>query len=333
VLGWIAARILLPRLAQLFTKSSTQVDDIILGALRPHVPVWFALLGLFLGARYPLAGTEVLTWVDRAIEGGFILSVTLAIAAALNGLLSRSAQRWGDASASSSLVQNALRIVVISLGVLVIAGNMGIAITPVLTALGVGSLAVALALQPTLANLFAGFQITLARKIRIGDYIELESGEKGFVVDIDWRTTQLRELPNNLIMIPNSKLAELIVRNYSLPEDEQSVIVGVGVSYESDLAQVEEVTIDVARKTLKDVTGAAAEFDPFIRYNNLGDSSIDFSVILRVRTFSDRFLVAHEFIKRLHKRYNAEGIEIPFPQRVVTFTNAGAATPGGGEPA
>jgi small-conductance mechanosensitive channel len=321
LLGWIVSRVLLPQVGRLFSKTRTQIDDIILAALRPHVPLWFLLLGIVLGTRHIMGEWRFIAWIDRAATALFILSMTLAIASVLASLLASSAKSWGDGTQSSSLVQNAIRIAVISLGLLVIASNMGIAITPIITALGVGSLAVALALQPTLSNLFAGFQITLARKVRIGDYIELESGEKGYVEDIDWRTTQIRELPNNLIVVPNAKLADLIVRNFSLPVDEQSVIIPVGVSYNSDLAFVEEVTIDVARNTLKEVSGGVVEFEPFIRYREFGDSSINFSMILRVRAFADRFAVKHEFIKRLHARYAREGIEIPFPQRVVTFVN------------
>jgi small-conductance mechanosensitive channel len=322
IAGWIFARLILPRVAQLFSKTSTHVDDIILAALRPHVPIWFLLLGLVFGLQYVMGDWEFMSWVHRAATAAFILSVTIALASVISGLLAESAKTWGDGSQSSSLVQNAVRIVVITLGLLVIASNVGLAITPIITALGVGSLAVALALQPTLSNLFAGFQITLGRKVRIGDYIELESGEKGYVEDIDWRTTQIRELPNNLIVVPNAKLADLIVRNFSLPVDEQSVIIDVGVSYNSDLEAVEKITIDVAKETLRAVTGGVVEFEPFTRYKEFGDSSINFSVILRVRTFADRFLVTHEFMKRLHARYAKEGIEIPFPQRVVTFTNA-----------
>jgi small-conductance mechanosensitive channel len=93
----------------------------------------------------------------------------------------------------------------------------------------------------------------------------------------------------------------------------------VGVSYGSDLAKVEAVTIDVAKDVLRSVQGGVGEFEPFIRYHTFGDSSINFSVILRVQQFADRYLVSHEFVKRLHRRYAAEGIEIPFPQRVITM--------------
>lgn len=321
IVGWLCGRLVLPLIGKAFSRTSTQVDDIVLAAVRPHVSLWFLLLGIVLGARHIMGDWAYIGWVDKSATALFILSVTLAISTAAVGLLAASSRTWGEGTHSTSLIQNAIRIIVIALGLLVIASNLGIAITPIITALGVGSLAVALALQPTLSNLFAGFQITLAQKVRVGDYIELETGEKGYVEDIDWRTTQIRELPNNLIVVPNAKLADLIVRNFSLPIDEQSVIVGVGVSYNSDLARVEKVTIDVARETLMSVDGGVVEFEPFTRYNEFGDSSINFSVILRVRTFVDRYLVTHEFVKRLHARYAKEGIEIPFPQRVVTFAS------------
>jgi small-conductance mechanosensitive channel len=333
VLGWALARILLPHIAHLLSRTSTRIDDVILAALRPHVPLWFLLIGLVLGLRHVMGPWEFMGWAYKIATALFILSMTVAIASVLTGLLTVSAKTWGDASHSSSLVQNAIRIVVISLGLLVIAGNMGIAITPIITALGVGSLAVALALQPTLSNLFAGFQISLTRMVRIGDYVELETGQTGYVEDIDWRATHIRELPNNRYIVPNAKLADLIVRNYSLPENEQSVTVPVGVSYDSDLERVERVTIEVAKESMKEVQGAAAGFEPFIRYTQFGDSAIQFSVILRVQSFADRFPITHDFIKRLHGRYAKERIEIPFPQRVVTFVNPPGTAPDAGDAA
>ena len=105
---------------------------------------------------------------------------------------------------------------------------------------------------------------------------------------------------------------------------EQAALVQVGVSYGSDLAHVERVTIETAREVLSDTAGGVATFDPFIRYHTFGDSSINFTVILRVKEFTDRYLVTHEFIKMVKARFDAEGIEIPFPQRVLHGHMAGA---------
>jgi small-conductance mechanosensitive channel len=198
---------------------------------------------------------------------------------------------------------------------------MGISITPLITALGVGGLAVALALQPTLSNLFAGVQIIISKQLEPGDWVETDSGAKGYVVDVSWRNTTIRELPNNLIIVPNSILANSVITNFSRPQKKMSVVIEVGVSYDSDLARVERVTIEVAKKVVKEVQGGEAEFEPILRYHTFSDFSINFSVILRVKEYINKYLVRHEFIKALHKRYNEEGIEIPFPIRTVHMRN------------
>ncbi|CAD7782745.1 MAG: Small-conductance mechanosensitive channel [Candidatus Methanoperedenaceae archaeon GB50] len=178
-------------------------------------------------------------------------------------------------------------------------------------------MAVALALQDTLANLFAGLHIVATKKVRPGDYIKIETGEEGYVTDITWRDTTIRQLPNNIVIIPNSKLASAIVTNYYFPERELAVLVQVGVSYDSDLEKVEKVTIEVAKEVMQEVSGGVPEFNPFIRYHTFDDFSINFTVILRAKEFVDQYLVKHEFVKRLKKRYDQEGIEIPFPIRTV----------------
>jgi len=124
-------------------------------------------------------------------------------------------------------------------------------------------------------------------------------------------------LPNNIVIIPNSKLGQSVLTNYYMPETEMAVLVQVGVHYQSDLKHVEKVTIEVGEETLKEVQGGVAGFKPFIRYHTFDDFSINFTVILRCKEFVDNYLIKHEFIKRLHARYNKEGIVIPFPIRDV----------------
>jgi small-conductance mechanosensitive channel len=203
------------------------------------------------------------------------------------------------------------------LGLLVVLNGIGLSITPMLTALGVGGLAVALALQEPLANFFAGLFITLAGQIRVGDYVKLDSGQEGYVVDFSWRSTRLRMLANNLVVVPNAKLAQSIVVNHHLPSQDLAVLVEVGVDYASDLRQVERVVIEVGRRVMAEVPGGVPDFEPFIRYHTFADSSINFTVILRAKEFVDQYLIKHEFVKRLHTRFNDEGIVIPFPIRTI----------------
>lgn len=136
-------------------------------------------------------------------------------------------------------------------------------------------------------------------------------------MDITWRNTIIRAIQNNLIIIPNSKLSSAIITNYNFPENELSVIIQVGVSYDSDLDVVEKLTIDTAKEVMQLFEGGIKNFEPFIRYHTFSDSSINFSVILRGFEFENQFLLKHEFIKALQKKYKLNSIEIPFPIRTV----------------
>jgi small-conductance mechanosensitive channel len=213
----------------------------------------------------------------------------------------------------------AVKTIFTAVGAMIILDNLGISITPILTTLGIGSLAVAIALQDTLGNFFAGLYIRADRFIEIGQYVRIETGDEGYVHHIGWRSTRIRMLPNNMVIVPNNKIVQSIITNYYMPDPELAVLVQVGVHYNSDLKKVEKVTSEVAKEVLQTVPGGVTSFDPFIRYHTFADSSINFTVILRAREFTDNFLIKHEFIKRLQARYREEGITIPFPIRTIDF--------------
>jgi small-conductance mechanosensitive channel len=181
----------------------------------------------------------------------------------------------------------------------------------------VGGLATALALQPTLSNLFSGIQILASRAIKPGDFIRLGTGEEGFVQDISWRIATIRTPGNNLVLVPNAKLADAVVTNFNAIDSELALVVAVSVAYGSDWDQVERVTLGVARDVLQQVQGGVESFEPLVRYSALGDSAVQFNVILRVKEWGDQGLIRHEFLRRLLIAYAQEKIEIPFPQRVL----------------
>ena len=315
--GLIANRLVWRRLATLARRTDRRWDDAIVAEIEKRVPLWSLLLGTYLAAGFWTLSPNVRTALSGALFVLTIGSVTFLCASLLAGFARQYGQTVQDALPVTTLTENVVRIAVMSIGVLIILNGLGLSITPILTALGVGGLAVALALQDTLANLFAGFYVTVARQLRVGDYVRLDTGEEGYLVDIAWRAARIRMLPNNTVVVPNAKLAQAIVTNYHLPETELAVLVKVSVDYDSDLEHVERVTCDVAREVMRTVPGAIPEFEPFIRYHTFGESSIDFTVILRAREFVDQYLVTHEFVKRLHQRYREEGITIPFPIRTL----------------
>jgi small-conductance mechanosensitive channel len=132
-------------------------------------------------------------------------------------------------------------------------------------------------------------------------------------------------LANNLVVVPNAKLAQAIVVNHHLPSEDLAVLVEVGVEYSSDLRHVERVVMDVGREIMTTVTGGVPDFEPFIRYHTFADSSVNFTVILRAREFVDQYVIKHEFIKLLHARFREEAIVIPFPIRTILHRDEGAA--------
>jgi small-conductance mechanosensitive channel len=322
IVGLVLRQVILSRLKALAQKTAWEWDNIVVSAIGKPLLIWVLIGSVQMTVVLSPASPQLIDFSSRALSVLWLLSLTLAMLNVTGQVI----QRYGAQLSLplTSLTQNLARGVIFTIGVLMILNSLGIAISPILAALGVGGLAVALALQDTLSNLFAGVYVTASRQVRLGDYVKLDSGEKGYVVDIAWRSTRIRTLENFWVIIPNTKLAGAIVTNFDLPSSDIAVLVQVGVAYGSDLDKVEKVTCEVGREVMKQVAGGVPDFEPFIRYHTFGDFSIGFTVILRGQTFVDQYLVTHEFVKRLHRRYQSEGINIPFPVRSVILKNAEA---------
>lgn len=317
VAGLVLRRTVLARLARAAGRTASPADDVVVAAVRGPLPLWGGVLGLSIGLRLAELPGALGTLAGRSLTVMLILSVTWATATLAANLIRLRAESAAVVIPATRLISNLIRAAVLTLGGLILLDTLGISITPLLTALGVGGLAVGLALQDTLANLVAGIHILLSRQVRPGDFIRLGSGQEGYVQDVTWRYTTIRQLSNNLTIVPNAALASAVTANFSLPDPEQAVLVDVSVSYGSDLRRVEQVTVEVGQEVLREVEGGVADFTPFIRYHTFGDSGIQFTVILRARDYVSRYLITHEFVKHLHARYGRERIEIPYPTRTV----------------
>ena len=180
-----------------------------------------------------------------------------------------------------------------------------------------GGLAVALALQNTLSNLFSGLQIISSGNFNKGDFIKLHTGEEGFIEDITWRSTTIRAASDHIIIVPNSKLADMTVSNYYLPQHEITFSVELTVSYESDLSFVENIIKAVIKETMYESANGIKEFEPEISFTAFADSGIRIKAFLRVNNYPAQFQVRSTFIKKLHVRFAKEGIHIPYPVTTV----------------
>ena len=317
--GLLIIRAVLFRILHQWAKrTETQFDDIIISSIKNPSLLLAVAIGIHLGLSFSDIPEKHLGYLSKIIHIIIILSVTLASANMAGRLFKNYIQKSNLPIPTTGLAYGIFKGTILMIGFLIILSVLGISIAPLLTALGVGGLAVALALQDTLANLFAGIHILMEKSIRVGDFVKLETGQEGYIDDITWRTTRVRMLPNNIVVVPNNKLAQSVVTNYYLPEKQMSLLISIGVSYSSDPEQVERILVEEAKKGALDIPGLLAEPEPFVRFiPGFGESSLDFTLICQVKEFVDQYLAQHELRKRIFKRFKEEGIEIPFPHRTV----------------
>ncbi len=318
LIGLFIRGLALNMLNKIAKKTAIRLDDIILETIKGPSFIWILIPAAYFSLQMlPNFSEHWSLIIDRIFLSLIIISITWTLANGISKLLAEYAGKVAPGLPVTSLTQNFIKLIIIIIGVMILLDSLGVKITTLITALGIGSLAVALALKDTLSNLFAGIHILIDRPVQIGQFVKLDSKEEGYVTQIGWRSVKIRMLPNNTVIIPNSKLVNSVLTNYYYPEKELAVLVQVGVHYKSDLEHVERITIEVGEEVMKTATGGVPEFTPFIRYHTFNDFSIDFTVILRATEFVDNYMIKHEFIKALHKRYDAEGIEIPFPIRTI----------------
>ena len=265
-------------------------------------------IGWYLERRYVGFSTDSEVLVKERVARGVVGAIVMGIVYAATSMI--------------------FKAIIYSTGFLIILQYYDISITPIITALGVGGMAVALGLQETLANIFSGLQLILSRQIRVSDYIRLNTGDEGRVMDINWRfTTIMPAAGGSEVVIPNKTIAASITTNYSRPQDDIVITIPVGVAYDSDLDQVERVTLAVATEIMIAVDDYQPRPDadgkdrnpmaPAVRFHTFGESSINFNVVLHSSQFGHQYLLKHEFIKALTKRYREKNIEIPFPIRTI----------------
>ena len=319
-------------------RSGTElIEDLIQATYRP-ITLFFLVQGLL--AVAVLLGTMerwqdaigLDAWLDVIFRVWAVLTLLLIAAGGARGLsvvLNWYAEHHADdegAIIAPSLVNPLRRFAVLAIyvvGMLLALELLGISVTPLVAGLGIGGIAVALAVQPTLSNFFAGTYLAGSKILEPGDFVELENGFQGYVVDVGWRSTRLRTPYNNLVVIPNSRLADSMLTNYSNPEEAIGVLLMCGVSYSSALADVERMAKEAAQKVIDETDGADKDMSPWFGFETFGDSNIDFWVWVQAKTRVDSFIVKSELIKALHERFGAEGISINYPMRHLVFPEGG----------
>jgi small-conductance mechanosensitive channel len=317
-LGWVVRRLVLRALQSWTSRTHSRAGLILTESLRGPILIWTLILAVHLGLQSSELPVRFTEWGAKALLVLWVVSLTVMCVRVAGNLVRFYGDQVPGALPVTTLTENLAQLAVVLGGIVLLLRAIGLEITPVLTALGVGGLAVALALQDTLSNLFAGFYVAVARQIRLGDYIKLSTGEEGYVSDITWRCTTIRGLGNNMVIVPNAKLAQAIVTNYYLPEKRMSANLQVGVSYDCDPEHIERVLLDVAQKSAGEIPGLLAEPAPAVTLDpGFGESGLYFTLGFQVAEFAQQFGVRHQLRKRIFRRFQEEGIPMPFPTRTV----------------
>jgi small-conductance mechanosensitive channel len=314
-------------------QSETQYDDIIIEALRRTILYIVLLIGINVAVRElpTYARNLIAPYTRPTINTGIILLITFLVAQTLKQIFRIRATNEQSRIAAMSLTRRTVEIVTYTVGSVMILRAFGVDVTAIVTALGVGGLAVALALQDTLSNAFAGVYITLARQIRRGDYIKTNDNFEGFVKDIGWRNTTIETLERNIVFIPNIKLSQSIVTNYFLPREPMYIRLTFGVHYHTDPDHLERILKELVRETGHDnyddahskeqstgkIRGLMSHPEPLVRFTAFGEYALQYTVFVTVNTFDNQFEARHEFMKRLYYVFRKEGIALPMPVRVL----------------
>jgi len=258
-------------------------------------------------------------WIWGALAVMLVLACGVAVSRLAVAAVTAYAARNPAVTPALGVARVAVRVAVAMLAIVTALQALGVPVAPLLTTLGVGSLAVALALQETLANFFAGLYLLADRPVRAGDYIKIHDGEEGYVEAIGWRSSRLRTLQRNIVIVPNQKLSQAILTNFHLPSPPVTLTVPVTVTYDADQEAVERILGEELALATKEIP--EIHFDdaapPAARIVDLADSGIVWSCIVQVRDVGAQGRAGHELRKRILARLRREGVEIPYPQRVI----------------
>lgn len=310
-------------------RTRTEIDDIVIEAVSK--PLFYLILigGLELELRYlarafPEVASEVFVFLH-----GVKFTLGAVVAGWLVIRLANGSIRWyGHHIAQKTetrideefipIVDRIVKLVVFILVLMSILSHFQVDIKGLVAVLGVGSLAIALAAQDTLANMIAGFILMLDRPFRVGDRIALPDGRRVDVHEIGLRSTKFLTFDNTLIIIPNAEISKMTINNISYPAPRLRVRVDVGAAYGSDVERVKAALVEAA------VGHPAVLSDPAPNANlvNMGESSIDFSLFAHVAEYHDEWATGNEIRERILKIFEREKIEIPYPHRAVHIVTA-----------
>lgn len=309
---------------RLAAKTKSKLDDEIISAISKPVFLLTLTAGIDLEIQYLAKSYEFIGEGTYNLFHGLIIALAILLVSWLIIRLISTFAKWYVKNISVKtetrlddefipIFERSLRTIVVVLALMAILSHFKVDIMGLVAVLGVGSLAIALAAQDTLANMIAGFILMIDRPFRIGDRIILPDGRRVDVYEIGLRSSKFMTFDKSLVIIPNSVLSKMTIDNISYPVPRIRIRVDVGVAYGSDIDKVKELLLEAAHSHPK----VLKEPEPYVQFTNFGDSSLDFVLYAFVPEFKEQWRAGNEVRETVYKIFKRESIEIPFPQRVV----------------
>ena len=309
-------------------KSSNPKIALLIRPVRAMVS-WGLILGglnlAYQSLEFALKRPTLSEWVTRGITIAWVVLAIYFTTRLVAGAFQYQAQKAnadGEYRNRTTTSQKLATGAIIVFGALFILRIGGVDISPLLAGGAVGGVIIGLALQDSLSNVFAGLFLNMDRPIKVGDLLKLDQDREGFVEEVGWRYTKVRLWNDSLLMIPNNKFGQSTFINFNRPDTALNTHVECGIAYDSDLDHVERVAIAAAKAAQDAANDRETEFEPYVRWRSFGDSAIVFRVFMRVDEATAQYRANHYCIKEMHRRFKAEGIDIPFPIRTLIHTNS-----------
>lgn len=331
LLGKISEFIISMISRKLLSKTKTTLDDKIIEVIKQHITLLSVIVGFHIAIAELRKGftPDQTIYIQIITYIGYILIIVLVLyIARIVSKIIEAVFKWYMDEVSiktqsnitatiAPLTNKIISIVIFLTGVMIILDYFGVSIGSLLVSLGVGSLAIALAAQDTLANMIAGFVIMLDRPYRVGDRIQIPSGEIGDVAEIGLRSTRVLNFDNNYVVIPNAEMIKSRIVNYSYPKEEIRAFVDVGVEYGTDIDKAKQVLLNLAFEhpdVMKDPV-------PEVFFLEFAQSAIILRLNMRTDDFKKKWAIETSMREQIYKSFTKEKINIPLPQKVVHLVN------------
>jgi Small-conductance mechanosensitive channel len=324
------SKILLTRyLSTIVKKTGTTFDDAIIPGFNGPAQAFIVVIGVYVALK---TLNQMPNSIAGVIDPAFAITIIFIVAFQVSRLseisLSWYQKEIGSENISNlnvsvlSFMKKAFSLVIYTAAILMALTQLGVEITPLLASLGIAGIAVALAAQELLSNVFGAFAILTDKPYKVGDRIELSTGEYGDVTDIGLRSTRLLTLDNKVIIIPNADISKSRISNYSEPDPRLRYTVKVRVAYHSDVARASALL----KKIATDIEGVLKDPAPIVYIDSLGEYSVNLVMLVWGQNFRKNWDIPDKIYQQALKLFAGEGIEIPYPVTSVIHSEKAART-------